>query len=932
MDKGAHFFRCDFQVHTPRDLNWEGAKAETDAERKAYAEELVLACRQKGLNAIAITDHHDFGFFPHIKKAAASECDENGKLVAPGKRLVVFPGIELTLSTPPCQAILILDATFPENLFASLLTALAITPAPPQDEKHAPIQRIPQSVVNNLAHLYEKLDGYSHIKDRFIVLPNVTDSGLGTLLRSGFADFYKTMPCVGAYVDGSVEKLGAGAQQIIQGKNRDYGFKSVGVFQTSDNRHRSHSALGTHSTWVKWSEPTAEALRQACLAKESRLSHTEPQLPNHWLMSLEVSNSGFLGRLDLAFNRQYNAIIGGRGTGKSTILEYLRWGLCDEPADATDWDLVPVQARRKKLVRDTLEALGGDVVVTFALNNVRHVVKRSAKSQTISLRIAQGAFETVTEQEVRNLFPLQAYSQKQLSNVGVRLEELRRFVELPVKQELDQLRAEVRDCQAKLGLAYSNIVRQRQLEAEHATFKVESVSLGEQVAKLRSSLKGLSALDEATIAQKALYDNEDLIIDDLANRFAQIEELVEELRLGFDEYASAGELDLDVHNTVVVKEIRKLYSKTLDRVGDRIGDLEALFEGSSLKPIDEALAKWQKTRVTFDKQYESARSKATSNQQQLAQIPTIEKRIAEINKAQTRIRNSLASLSDPYTQYQSLRKAWIGFHEKKVQLLASQCETFSSLSGGLIRAEINKGLDVDSLKNHLKEAFAGLNIREPKLDALSQHLLTSPAPAKVWESVLSELELLIVRGSDNDSTLPKTSNLTQCGFTDAERARIAARMESQKWLTLSLRELEFNPAFLYQTSKEKNEFIQFSDASAGQQATALLTVLLSQGGSPLIIDQPEDDVDSKMTTDIVQQLWMSKTRRQLVFASHNANFVVNGDAELVVCCDYSKVGDQTGGQLKALGAIDNAVIREEITAVTEGGRAAFKLRKEKYGF
>ena len=60
--------------------------------------------------------------------------------------------------------------------------------------------------------------------------------------------------------------------------------------------------------------------------------------------------------------------------------------------------------------------------------------------------------------------------------------------------------------------------------------------------------------------------------------------------------------------------------------------------------------------------------------------------------------------------------------------------------------------------------------------------------------------------------------------------------------------------------------------------------------------------------------------------------MVNGDAELVVCCDYVKAGDQTGGQIKAAGAIDNEEIREEITLVTEGGERAFKLRMEKYGF
>lgn len=231
----------------------------------------------------------------------------------------------------------------------------------------------------------------------------------------------------------------------------------------------------------------------------------------------------------------------------------------------------------------------------------------------------------------------------------------------------------------------------------------------------------------------------------------------------------------------------------------------------------------------------------------------------------------------------------------------------------------------------MKETFAGLNIREAKLDAIAEHLLAAANTLEEWERLLGELELLVSH-RDNADSLPDTAILRKCGLTDIERARIATGLEAQKWLTLSIGELEFSPVFSYGTSKDKGGFIPFGDASAGQQATALLTVLLSQEGAPLIIDQPEDDVDSKMTAEIVKQVWASKTKRQLIFASHNANFVVNGDAELVVCCDYSRVGDQTGGQIKAVGAIDNAKIREEITSVTEGGREAFKLRKEKYGF
>ncbi len=68
MNKGTRFYNCDFQVHTPRDINWSGPKPVADEDRNAYATRFVLACRQKGVNAVAITDHHDLVFFFHTLK------------------------------------------------------------------------------------------------------------------------------------------------------------------------------------------------------------------------------------------------------------------------------------------------------------------------------------------------------------------------------------------------------------------------------------------------------------------------------------------------------------------------------------------------------------------------------------------------------------------------------------------------------------------------------------------------------------------------------------------------------------------------------------------------------------------------------------------------------------------------------------------------
>ena len=193
---------------------------------------------------------------------------------------------------------------------------------------------------------------------------------------------------------------------------------------------------------------------------------------------------------------------------------------------------------------------------------------------------------------------------------------------------------------------------------------------------------------------------------------------------------------------------------------------------------------------------------------------------------------------------------------------------------------------------------------------------------------MNQLELAVLaKGEASAATI---NQATLSPFTAAEVEKMATRLTPEAILELCLIPMEDQPSFDYQTKDA--EYIPFEVASAGQQATALLRVLLNQGGPPLIIDQPEDDLDSQVMLLIVDQIWQAKRRRQLIFSSHNANLVVNGDAELVICCDYRAAGDQSGAQIKLRGAIDIPKVRSEITVVMEGGEKAFRLRKEKYGF
>jgi hypothetical protein len=206
MDKGAHFHSCDFQVHSPLDGRWKGQGNAGEDDRRQYAKKLVDACRSAGLQAVAITDHHEMGFIQLIRQAALSERGSDGRALDSHEHLTVFPGMELTLGVH-CQALLIFDADFPDDLFSLARTALAI-----QENMGGTVVRLDPSK--------EELDKHSYLRGRYTVFPIVSDGGPSTLLRTGQAGKYNEMPCVGGYVDGGIEKLGDGNRSILAGKDQ----------------------------------------------------------------------------------------------------------------------------------------------------------------------------------------------------------------------------------------------------------------------------------------------------------------------------------------------------------------------------------------------------------------------------------------------------------------------------------------------------------------------------------------------------------------------------------------------------------------------------------------------------------------------------------------------------------------------------------------
>lgn len=932
-DHGGHFYRSDFQVHTPRDSQWDGVRP---TDRDEWADSFVVAARDKALHAVAISDHHDFAYFPYIKKAAAREKLPDGTTVPPREQLIVFPALELTLSVP-CQCILILDADFPENRLDDVLKAMHFDPIDPL------LDAIPQTTVlpdsGDINALHEKLDKYDWLKGRYIVLPNVTPKGHKTLLRQSFQAKYSAMTSVGGYLDGSASELEtpkfAGEKRILEGGDTNWGSKRLALFQTSDARRADFSTLGEHATWVKWAQPTAEAVRQACLAQESRIRHANPAMPNVWVSRVVVSNSKFMGRVDVTLNPQYTALIGGRGTGKSTILDYLRWALCDQPATSTEDDeVVDPRVRQRKLVEATLKPFDTHVEVHCVINGITHIVRRFANDGSVQLKVGEDPFEKVTEAAVQSLLPIQAYSQKQLSSVSIRVEELLRFVTAPIQRQLEDVERKRQEAAGRLRENYGTLQRHRDLSSEIERGELRIRSLVEQAQALRDDLAGVSDDDRKILDGKAAHDNLRSTQNGWLQHLEAAEGNLANLGESLDSSLGALALPADVPESLAADASAVLVATraALAALRAAVTGLEANFkelledEGAVKVPSEVLSAQL----ASYNDAYKAVKERSSAHQAKLTELSNLEEQQRTSRELVQRQRAERDALGRPGDKHIEFRSELSATRKERTSALVAECEALSASSDGLIRATLTTNRGFEAVQSKFKALISGSNVRTNKIDAFFEELARESDPAATWEIVLAELESLTLLDPDADVSSELTPTLTRLGFAVADQKRFAPKITPDGWLDLSLAELTDFPEFEYQA--KEGVHIPFDSASAGQQASALLGTLLSQGGTPLIIDQPEDDLDSATVLQIVSKIWESKSRRQLIFSSHNANLVVNGDADLVLVCAYLNAGDQSAGHIKEEGAIDVAQVRDEITSVMEGGERAFRLRKEKYGF
>lgn len=937
----AAWRKCDFQVHTPRDPNWQGDRPlgidvindatgnattvdEVQTSREVWASEFVDKCLEKNLQAIAITDHHELVMLPYVQREIKAR-QEYGK----DCDIWVFPGMELTAHSG-VQALIIFDADLPEEWWQQAQGKLGIVYANlALNNSRAPAVT---QLTCNYADISSELDTIEELRGKYIVLPNVSQGNNHTVLTDGaHADFLR-MPYVGGYLDRgqTINTLGPKNRRRISGIDRNWSNREIYPLPTSDARSQTYEYLGSNNTWIKLAEPTAEAIRQAFLAHESRISIENPSLPSLWISSVHIEGSGILQSTSVVLSPEMNSVIGGRGSGKSSFLEYLSFGIGRSSYDAPREHYSGTE-RLQGLIKDSLITQGGSVTVGLVQDNAVFQINRDASTaHQPQITYPNGDTQPVSLAELRSLFPAVVYSQGELAEIGkqtgtrTKLADLLQFVNPDYKREDDGLLAEIESRKEQISSSLKALSGSWATQAKKHKLVTKRDSLKQRVTALEKTLPKQSEDDQATLSD---FEK----VSEFESKRLQASKHSSQLKAEMDaikaEFSALRDVSTELEGTA--KKFADSYEEVISSFLHGIDELikDVAHKKSAMDEAEEAWkAEYQNARKARDGVLEKLGEHKTVTTQLIdlkGQIELITNQIGDLEASTV----SATDLATAFTDSISALKNAVEGRSERTKQWAQEIE---ALSSGKIKAIVNEDADISEIFDALDIVASKTGSQEAKRN---REIDERVKDSSIWE-VISRLRTDCTQifywsqlGSSIGEEPPEYADLISVvGDTDKMKLSLLELMDLQRLSAISTA-VPKPEISLYYCDGDRE--ISFEKASEGQRAAALLFMLLEQAGGPLIIDQPEGDLDNKIISDLTEKLHKAKTKRQIIFASHNANIVVNGASELVAYVEVNANGER---RFESVGAIDEPNICDHITTTMEGGEKAFRDRKDKYGY
>ena len=878
FESGAKWLRADFHLHTPKD-------GQFGCDFNQYIDRLKVEKVHVGL----ITNHNKFDKDEY--KSLSKQALKDDIFLLPGVELSVKDGangIHCLVAFNPEQWLP--NGKHNEHFIDQFLTA-AFEGIPNRENGNSTCNY-------HLTDLLKKLDEHQkNGRDSFIIMAHCErNKGFLKELDGGRICDLAKIELFREFVLGFQQYYGQEIQeqalrQWFEDENSIPAFVEGSDPKKLEEVGRPNNSGGVErKCFLKISDYTFEAIKFALSRKQERISGNIPLPRNAYVsrVSYECNEQSSLKKTSFFLNENMNNLIGSKGSGKSTILETIRFGLgLKSKNEEQDID------KKQRLVNYGLGS-SGIVLLEVVSGGKTYRIRRSVDN----------SFFEVTENgrsldiEASDLFARDPiyYGQKDLSEGNKGFND--RFLSDQVgssklKAVKDRIRTKVNDITDSANLLGK---LKKSVEA-----KPDIVA---DIAKWNQKLR---IFEERGIVEKLNreieFDRDALKIQETINLTNQyyddLSELVQRYQSGFESVLKYESKE----NKPFFEDFLKGFSEIKTKFNQVVQLLSLTSENDQymdLIPLVSRQDQFLQIQKSFQEEF--AKIKRELNEPDLnpddypkfkRNLETSKLKLGEIEKIEQRIKRG----NDVINQYLNQLKAlW----KEEFDLIHTRAEELNQMEGNQLRFEYQFQADKKSFYDKISELCAGTNVRDTYFNEIANN----------YENGIEIFRDLFVDNSRLANILSGGNHLLNFRQRFDERLALFLTYQVPNVTKILLNEKELDNSF-----------------SLGEKASALISFLLSQANNDLIIiDQPEDDLDNQsLYENIIKSISKVKNKTQFIFATHNANIPVLGDCEQVIRCRF-----EDGTVTVNTGGIDHKQAQKDIISIMEGGDEAFKKRNEIY--
>lgn len=913
---GSKWWKFDFHNHTPASLDYKGDK---DITPRQWLQDYL----SKGIQCIVVTDHNTGGWVDSLKEELAILKQEDAKAWG---GMTIFPGMELSCNGGVHLKV-ILDPAKSTADIEAIRGSVGYTGTPGDSNG------VTRESVEQVIRAIQSAGGIAcaaHIDQPKGLLISVTD-------HNTLRPIFNLLDAV-EVIDPAAVCLQPHAETLADM-----------AFVLGSDSHQPKD-IGRGFTWIKMSDPSIEGLRLALLDPSSAVRRSDecanyPQQLDHpkiKSITLEKLRLRQKDPLTIHFNPSYNALIGGRGSGKSTVLECLRLGLAREnELMVRDADSALRQTfesfRKEKTSRNQPGMMLHDSRIIVEVSKGQDDLEErfeycwekgsDAKFAVSVRRWDNDAWQStqLTEEQARSNFPVKLFSQKQILALADNPQHLIQYIDdvlggskdawaqsFAVKREaLNSARKRIRMLEAEI--TQKPAIKLQYMEASRKAKVFASSNFGDALKSYQHSGKQLRAIEDFF---RQLGENLQLLQASVADA-ANLKSLI--LR-DFEATTPAEQAEKQAAEVLVQK-----LSVNVDQISVLIASMHA--DLAVAKTESETSAWHQENKMHLDEYariVEELKAQGISNAEDASEAVALEDRLkkqlgqlnaasAELEQARQAATNAQAMLHREREELTMLRQAFLDQVLTNVPALKITLKTMADAEAGA--NSLREILRIETEGTFAREIYGETDDDPPKPCGMVWDLV-NPTMATSVPDRLQEIK----------QSLEEMSEQVLCTKLHGKFVRRLKDMKAEVASVVFDELAAWFPEDAVDIQYKRDEcssFQSLQQASAGQKTAAVLSFLLAHGSEPLLMDQPEDDLDNALVSQlVVSQLRSNKSRRQLIIITHNANIVVNGDAELVMPMEF------VGGQIvsNTAGGLQERSVRKKVCEIMEGGEIAFEQR------